>query len=230
MQYGLVWGMQRLLTATVVGLGLTLTICPASAVVVGGGVTSYSCGLSSASFILLSVPFTDSDPDNTVGNNDFDLPNLYAFNEDQNITLSSGLTVDVGTNPSAGQIVASHYVFFDPASTNTIEGYVDFDAAIYGVATSRTNLANSDFLANTGVTYENPTLRGLESVDWVKIDPGNDHRLLVHFNASSPGDYVRVFTQKSVLATPLPASLPLFAAGLGVVGLVARSRKRKRAA
>jgi hypothetical protein len=28
------------------------------------------------------------------------------------------------------------------------------------------------------------------------------------------------------LATPLPAALPLFAAGLGVVGLLARRRKR----
>jgi hypothetical protein len=33
-----------------------------------------------------------------------------------------------------------------------------------------------------------------------------------------------------VVATPLPAALPLFAGGLGVIGLLARRRKRKQAA
>jgi hypothetical protein len=30
-----------------------------------------------------------------------------------------------------------------------------------------------------------------------------------------------------VVATPLPAALPLFAGGLGVIGLLARRKKRK---
>jgi hypothetical protein len=34
----------------------------------------------------------------------------------------------------------------------------------------------------------------------------------------------------TVNATPLPAALPLFAGGLGVIGLVARRRKRNRVA
>jgi len=37
-------------------------------------------------------------------------------------------------------------------------------------------------------------------------------------------------TQQTVSATPLPAGLPLFATGLGVIGLLGRRRKRKNAA
>ena len=37
-------------------------------------------------------------------------------------------------------------------------------------------------------------------------------------------------TIREAAATPLPATLPLFATGLGALGLLARCRKRKQAA
>jgi hypothetical protein len=43
-------------------------------------------------------------------------------------------------------------------------------------------------------------------------------------------DLQTVITYTGVSATPLPAALPLFAGGLGVIGLLARRRKRKGAA
>ena len=54
--------------------------------------------------------------------------------------------------------------------------------------------------------------------------------------ASIPGDYPNRFVASDTLVgpavetTPLPAALPLFAAGLGLFGFAARRRKRKNAA
>jgi hypothetical protein len=131
------------------------------------------------------------------------------------------------SNPVAGDVVASHYIGFDPASALGQVGYIDFDADIYGVATHRTKLNDSDFLANTGVTYLSDSLRGLESGDSVMIDPTNSKRLLVNWFANSPGDYVRVFTQFSAAAVPAPPVAGFLLLGVGF--LAARRRVRRRA-
>lgn len=207
-------------TGIYVAAGLALALCASSAnaVVVGGMVTS-----GSGSFIEL-----DPSTGFSVGNDTFQDPNLYAFNEDQNISIPSEIQVNIGTNPQAGEVVASHYVFFDPGPGTRQQGYVDFDADIFGVATSTAFLAASDFLINNAVTYLNPTLRGLESGDVVSIDPGNSKRLLVDWFAATPGDYVRVFTKES---PTFDAPIPLPAAGwmlLGAVAGLAGLRRRRR--
>ena len=128
--------------ALAVALGaLSLLSAPAHAVVTGGAITDY--GNASSIFQKLSIPFdapaTSAVDDSTVGQNTFQTPNLYAFDEEQNIFLTTPLSFDVGPagagQVSANQYVASHYVFFDPAGTLRIQGYVDFDAPIIGVAT-----------------------------------------------------------------------------------------------
>ena len=200
-----------------------------SATIIGGGVTDYGGG--TGTFIELSVPFeAPVGGGSRVGDDTFQNNNLYAFNEDQNIVIPSALTVDVGANSSPEvlseeTLVASHYVFFDPAGTVRIQGYVDFDARILGILTSTDRLAATDFLANTGVTYLNPTLRGLESnTDSVWIDSINDNRLRLDWTASTPGDYVRVLTERSVLAeVPEPGTLALMS--LGLLGLGFSRRK-----
>lgn len=193
----------------------------ASAVIVGGEVTSYS-GNANGTFINLTVPFSESSPDNTVGNNTFNTANLYAFNEDQNIVLADTLNVDIGRDMLAGEVIASHYVFFDPLNLNRQKGYVDFDADVIGIATSRGTLSASDFLANNDVTYKNPTLRGLENGDHVTVAGS---RIYVDWRANTPGDYIRVFTERSpVAAVPLPATLPLLAFVIGGLGFVARRK------
>lgn len=179
----------------------------AHAVIIGGAVTDIAGAVSNDAFdqggvfVELSLPFTPPNgPANTVGNNTFQTPNLYAFNEGQNITLGAGgLSVNQSSTGSnllaAGTIVASHYVFFDPGPSTRQQGYVDFDADILGVITSTSLLAASDSLLNNNVTYLSPTARGLESNDSVSIGGTSEgNRLYVNWQASTPGDFVRVLT------------------------------------
>lgn len=192
----------------------------AQAAIIGGSVTS-----GSGSFVELTNLTGLS-----VGNDTFQDTNLYAFNEDQNIIIPSTITVNIGTNPQAGDVVASHYVFFDPKNTASQTGYVDFDAEILGVATATATLAASDFLLNNTVTYLNPNLRGLEAGDSVWIDSTFNYRLNVDWRASTPGDYVRVFTKQSPAGppptppVPLPASSLLLLGALGAFGALRRKR------
>jgi hypothetical protein len=117
-------------------------------------------------------------------------------------------------------LVASHYVFFDPGPSQHLIGTVDFDADVLGIITGTTDLAASDFLANTGVTYLNPGDRGLEAGDSATIS--GSRQILFDVVASSPGDYVRVITEFSptAAAVPEPGSLSLVAGGLALAALL----------
>lgn len=163
----------------------------AHAVVVGGEILRQN---GNGEFVKLdtSEPFT-------VGEDNFNTDHLYAFDEDQNIVLIEPVRVDIGGKKgyiSQGETVASHYVFFDSLS-GIHHGYVEFDAPILGVAAFPDTLAATDFLANNKINYVGTELRGLEEGDRVWIDPDYPHRLWVYWAGSSPGDYIRVFTEKS---------------------------------
>jgi hypothetical protein len=201
-----------------IGVGLFLLAEPLSATIIGGTVTGGNAG---GTFLKLPVPWGNlSTPPNQVGNNTFQTPNLYGFDEDQNIVLTDALIVDVGTNPlPSGTTVSSHYIFFDPGPQLSIIGTVDFNAVVLAILTTKANLVASDFLGNTGVIYLNPELRGLEDGDFVTIS--GPHQIRFNTVAGTPGDYVRVLT-----AVPIPSTLLLLGSGLvGVVGLRRRFKK-----
>ncbi len=196
---------------------LLLAASPAAATVIGGAVTGGYSFDNGGVFVKLTVPFTESDPDNTVGQNSLQSLNLFAFDEDQNIVLPAPLDVSQiadGMGGSAGEgtlaagtTVASHYIAFDPAGSirRSQVGTVTFDSDILAVISSSALLTASDFLANTGVTYQAPGLRGLEGGDSVTITGLRE--VTVDWAANTPGDYVRVLTTFSPVPEPGPVAL-----------------------
>lgn len=221
----------RFIATATVALGLPLVWASAvSAFTLSGTVSGGDALAQGGSFIKLDLPFQPilGDP-NTVGDDNFQAPNLYVFDEDQNIFLTEDLQVDVGDAIPSGSTVASHYIFFDPATPTSLTGTVSFDSEVLGIITSTDTLFSSDFLANTGVTYLNPLARGLEPNDSVTISGPNQITLAV--TANTPGDYVRVITAFSPTAesqsTPEPGGLlGLLLVGLGL-GLKGRRQRFK---
>ncbi len=188
----------------------------ASATVIGGQVTG---GNSGGSFQILNPPPA------AVGDDNQQSPDLFAFNEDQNINILAPISVNIGADPQVGDVVASHYIFFDPDSLQTMMGYIDFDADVFGIITTTALLAASDFLINNSVTYNNPGLRGLENNDSTWIDTNLAYRVHVDFSAGTPGDYIRVLTMRSPHAdVPEPSIFGLL--GLGLFGVFALRRRK----
>jgi len=189
---------------------------PATATIISGTVTGGTAQTAGGTFVKLTVPLANPfGPPNSLGNDNFQSPNLYGFDEDQNILLTAPLTVDVGASPIPdGTVVASHYIFFDPGPTLHVIGTVNFDSQVVGIITSTGPLAASDFLATTGVNYLSTAASGLEPGDSVTIS--GPQQILFDTFASSPGDYVRVLTlfSPAPASAPEPEALPLLGGGL----------------
>lgn len=201
---------------------------PAFADIISGTVTGGTAQTAGGTFVLLSTPLANPfGPPDSVGNDNFQSPNLYAFDEQQNVTLAAPLATNVGENPiPAGTIVSSYYIFFDPGPSEQVIGTVTFDSAVLAIITDTTNLANSDFLSNPALNYLNPSQRGLEAGDSVTIS--GPQQILFDTIASSPGDYVRVITAASqgsgTTQTPEPGTFALLL--IGLLGLSATLLKR----
>lgn len=205
-------------TFVTAALAVVSSATVASAFVVGGNVTGGLAGDRGGVFVELD-PTTGF----MVGNDNFNNAHLYAFDENQNTSSSVALSMDIGADISSGQAFSSHYVFFDAFRSGTTQiGYVDFSTPIIGITTTAQNLAATDSFGHPAVTYVDPSLRGLEVHDIVGIDQTNANRLNVDWLASSPGDYIRVFTQADVTPVPLPSGVALMLFAFGGLGLVRR--------
>ncbi|MCP4274791.1 MAG: hypothetical protein GY779_00345, partial [Gammaproteobacteria bacterium] len=161
-------------------------------------------------------------PPSAVGNDNHQVDVLYAFNELQDFTLTDDLRLDGSSVISAGTIVTSHYVFYDPRLYTEIGGTFTFDTDILGVISETSALSDSDFLGATGTSYLSPSLRGLEGEDSYSF---LDEILNINFKARTPGDYIRVITAGAPV--PIPAAAWLFVSGL--LGLISYSNRNKTA-
>jgi len=189
----------------------SITSLSVQATIISGVVTGGTALTAGGTFVKLTPPLLNLfGPPNSVGNDNFQSPNLFGFDEDQNILITAPLTANVGLNPiPAGTIVASHYIFFDPGPTERVVGTVTFDSDVLAIFTSTGTLADTDFLANTGVNYLNPTNRGLEA-----------------------GDYVRVLTAFSPAAVevPEPRTIETLGTGLALLLILLPGRLRNATA
>lgn len=214
---------------TLISILTTLLVVQTSqAIIIGGNVSA-----GSGTFIKLELGFTESTPHNTVGKNTFQNSNLYAFDEAQNVAVGpDGLVPDIGSPISPGKVIASHYVFYDPNKSSSQTGSILFDSTVLAILTTGNSLANSDYLAQTSVNYLNPKLRGLEKRDSVSINSIDSKQVDVAWRASSPGDYIRVITERSLLANAVndpTSTITLLGVGLCTLSLF-RIRSKERSA
>ena len=89
-------------------LGALMLAAPANATIIGGSITGGTALSDGGVFQKVIVPFTASTPSNTVGSNNHQSLNLFGFDEEQNIVVTSTIQVNIGTNPVARDVVASH--------------------------------------------------------------------------------------------------------------------------
>jgi hypothetical protein len=120
-----------------------------------------------------------------------------------------------------GKAVNSWFVFWDPKDSSKLQGSVSFDNNILYVHDSKAELQATAALFNKpGVTYNySNNLVGLESGD-ASNTSWTGNTLKLKWNASNPGDHIRVMT-----AVPEPGTYAMFAAGLLALGFMARRRR-----
>lgn len=168
------------------------------------------------------------------------------WTERENYTLTQDLVVSIlapGSFPTTftthagnennkianGTQIASYYMYFDPKNALGVNAKFKFDNNILGIVTNeRTSAANdhfmlSDYLIDPGVAAGNKsaahfTARGLEigANEFIKFHSAKE--IEIDWNASSPGDQIRVIT-----AVPEPASMAALA--IGAVAMLRRRRK-----
>src|SRR5437773_10629700 len=116
--------------ALVCGICLFLAAGSARATIIGGVVTGGTAFLAGGVFVKLTPPLPNPFcAPNSVGNDCFQSPNLFGFDEAQNIVLPAPPTIDdPASKLPAGTTLASHYIFFDPGPTQDVIGTVDFDS------------------------------------------------------------------------------------------------------
>ena len=118
-----------------------------------------------------------------------------------------------------GTTVNSQFVTFEPGDSQNDEhmiGDVVFSSQVLAIITSDNLLASSNYLGDSGITYEDPFGVGLEAGDFVTIDSTNPDQIDWNTSASIPGDSVRVITAATATsAVPEPCLAAI--TGLGAV-------------
>lgn len=174
---------------------------------------------------------------------------LLAWDEVQNLTLESQLTVDRVHDENAdfieedgndflikaGTIVSSHYFQWDPgnSSEDEVVTTITLDSQVFAFIIDDDNLFASDNIVGLeSLDYANFNNRGLETNDTTSF---NDTKVDIEWGASSPGDWTRLITAESPgaeppppAAVPSPATLALFAIGMAGIGFNGPKGSKRR--
>jgi hypothetical protein len=140
----------------------------------------------------------------SVGNNNVnDSSNMYWMYE--------------STGTWMGQAVNSWFVFWDPKKASAASGSIGFDNKILFLQDSQAELQATAAFGKAGVSYDySHRYVGLEALDAANTSfTGNT--LSFKWNASNPGDHIRVMT-----AVPEPGTYAMFGAGLLALCFMAR--------
>jgi hypothetical protein len=187
-------------TSALVAAALLATLASAHAATVTRTVTFSATGFSSNP-IPGPIP---ADP--VTGSFDITLDNTQNYSNQ-----TAGITLD-SLNIALGSALSFNYL---PANDQLVVGGLDSGACCTNVIP-----AGDDFaLYINGFLFGTPTLA---QFFYTQTAAGNRF-FLSHTGTVS-------VSEPNVGATPLPGALPLFAAGLGALGLMASRRKRKAAA
>lgn len=171
-----------------------------------------------AAFALGAIPAHAADPTATldrtfveyvgagpIGNNNLHSVDFYWIFE------SSG--------SFGGKAVNSWFLIWEPTLAR-VRGSVTFDAPILFVEDDQAGMIATAAFGKPGVVYDYSNADiGLESVDRAGTSVAGS-TLTIAWNANDPGDHVRVMT-----AIPEPQTHALMAAGLGMLGWLARRRR-----
>jgi hypothetical protein len=145
-----------------------------------------------------------------------------------NVTFSDGGTAtgSFTLDFTLGLITSANIV----TSTDEIVGPIAFGDTYGSVGSSfSNNPASFSFLGGIGVQFTIDLATGLTAADLVgptsfTISGGGESIFSGDFGRGITGGSLDI---GDVTVTPLPAALPLFAGGLGMVGLLSRRKKRK---
>ncbi len=219
-------GMRKILKtglAVICLLGLNTAVSNAAIVGVSGGNSSAS---TAAAIIAAPADVSDDAAINT---------GQQGFNEAQGIVTALAYDTDQGSI-AAGTRVDSHMIFLNSQGNTLVEHFRvtwEFSGDILGIMANiggSHEAASSGELGAAGTTYPSAfSNRGLEG-SYINGDLGTNDAYVIANNfltltmrVTEPGDWIRVVT---VSAVPLPAALPLYAAGIALLGFMGW-RKRK---
>lgn len=174
----------------------------ALAAVLALGTLSAQAADPTASLDRSFVEYTGSGP---IGNSNLDSNSFYWLFE------SSGIY--------DGQAVNSWFLIWEPVRAR-VSGSVTFDAPILFMFDDQAELLATSGFGNPAVIYDYSNADiGLEALDRSGTSISGS-TLTLAWNASDPGDHVRILT-----AVPEPQTYALMLAGLGLTAWYARRRR-----